>query len=279
MSESGLVAVLGAAVLVALLALTGRPMPIGEVASGSMEPTLAAGDRFLALPPWLIGGVEVGDIVVFETGGRFMTHRIVDRTDAGFLSAGDANPFLDQSRGLAPLQKDDIVGIVPTVADTPVALPASIIPDIGFDRRWLLGLGVAVVFAMVATREVSSLPAPRWIAVSVLIVVVLGALLVSTTVPRGVSGSIVNQAPIPRTLVLDRATGPTVTTLWPGDGIQVASSERARLVLGWMPPALGRIVALAGEPALALGVGVTTGGAIATTLTAGLTLRSGWRGR
>ncbi len=279
MSHSGVVTVAGAAIVVVVLALTGRPIPIGEVASGSMEPALAAGDRFLALPPWLLGGVEVGDIVVFETGGRFMTHRIVERTPSGFLTAGDANPFLDQARGIAPLGKNDIVGIVPTVGDTPVALPASIIPDIGVGRQWLLGFGVAIVFAMVTTRAGMSSLSWGWIAVSILGVVVLSALLVSATVPHGSSGSIVNQAPIPRTLVVDRASGPAVTTLWPGEGTPVSSSERARLLFGWMPPALGRIVALVGAPAPALGVGVTTGGAIVATLTGGLTCLSGWRGR
>jgi len=77
----------------------GQPVLLGFVTSESMEPTLETGDGFVAVPAALTGPVEEGDVVTFRAeeiqGGGLTTHRVVDETDRGYITRGDANPFTD----------------------------------------------------------------------------------------------------------------------------------------------------------------------------------------
>ena len=82
--------------------------PWGEayvVASGSMEPTIDTGSI-----AFVIGGhdYDTGDVVTFERDGATVTHRIVDRTDGGYVTAGDANGAPDD--WIVP--EDRIIGAV-----------------------------------------------------------------------------------------------------------------------------------------------------------------------
>lgn len=59
------------------------------VVSGSMEPALHTGsvvfiDKKKTDP-------EVGEIVAFEKGGAFITHRVAKKTKDGYVTKGDAN--------------------------------------------------------------------------------------------------------------------------------------------------------------------------------------------
>lgn len=71
----------------------GRNMPMifgygkAVVATGSMEPAIKAGDMIIFHEQ---ADYEVGDIVVFEAE-NFVTHRIIDTTENGFITQGDAN--------------------------------------------------------------------------------------------------------------------------------------------------------------------------------------------
>ena len=59
------------------------------VRTGSMEPTIAAGDYIVTLSR---GEYEEGDVVMFrDPYGGYTTHRIVGGSAEGFLTAGDAN--------------------------------------------------------------------------------------------------------------------------------------------------------------------------------------------
>ncbi|MXV64626.1 signal peptidase I [Natronorubrum sp. JWXQ-INN-674] len=96
---------LGAVIALALILLLvgqllGQPILLGYVATGSMEPTMNAGDGFVAIPSVLTGSVDEGDVVVFQArelhGGGLTTHRVVGETDEGYVTKGDANPFTDQ---------------------------------------------------------------------------------------------------------------------------------------------------------------------------------------
>ena len=75
-----------AVVVVSLVAgnLLGQPILFSYVETGSMEPTLATGDGFVAVPPEVSGPIDEGDVVVFEAqriqGGGLTTHRVVSET-------------------------------------------------------------------------------------------------------------------------------------------------------------------------------------------------------
>ncbi len=99
-------AAIGIVVLVGLLVVghvLGVPIGLGYVETGSMEPTIDAGDGFVAVPAAAAGPVEEGDVVVYDAreieGGGLTTHRVVEETDHGYVTRGDANPFTDQDSG------------------------------------------------------------------------------------------------------------------------------------------------------------------------------------
>jgi signal peptidase len=107
--------------------LLGQPVGLAFVESGSMEPTLAPGDGFIAVPTPLAGEIDEGDVVTFRSvtdGGRLTTHRVVGETDAGFVTRGDANPFTDQADGEPPVPRDRIVAVALQVDGGVVVVPA-----------------------------------------------------------------------------------------------------------------------------------------------------------
>lgn len=119
-------------VLVAVVALAagqllGQPILLGFVETGSMEPTIEAGDGFVAIPSALAGEPEPGDVVVFEAreieGGGLTTHRVVEETDRGYVTRGDANPFTDQDGGEPPVQGGQIVATALQVDGSVVTVP------------------------------------------------------------------------------------------------------------------------------------------------------------
>lgn len=112
-----LVGLLVGGVLLALIAgnLLGTPVVLSFVETGSMEPTIQTGDGFVVLPPAVTGDVSAGDVVVFDAreleGGGLTTHRIVNETDDGYITQGDANPFTDQDDSEPPVSDDQIVAV------------------------------------------------------------------------------------------------------------------------------------------------------------------------
>lgn len=117
-----------ALVAVALVGqLMGQPMVLGYIETDSMEPTIDAGDGFVAIPAVVGGGVEPGDIVVYEAreihGGGLVTHRIVDVTAKGYITRGDANPFTDQDANEPAVTDEQIVATVLQIDGEPVVIP------------------------------------------------------------------------------------------------------------------------------------------------------------
>lgn len=74
------------------------------VTSGSMEPTVSTGSIVFVAE----GTYERNDVVSYERDGQIVTHRIVELTDGGYVTKGDANPTADDR--IVPA--DDVVGEV-----------------------------------------------------------------------------------------------------------------------------------------------------------------------
>jgi signal peptidase len=110
--EAAIVVFLAAMVLGQVL---GQPVLLGFVTSGSMEPTIQTGSGFVAIPTALTGPVEEGDVVTFRAeeiqGGGLTTHRVVEETDTGYVTKGDANPFTDQDGGEPVVRDAQIVAV------------------------------------------------------------------------------------------------------------------------------------------------------------------------
>ena len=115
--------------LVALLAgqALGQPILLSFVETGSMEPTLEPGDGFVAIPAELAGEPQQGDVITFNAqelhGGGLTTHRVVDETDRGYITHGDANPATDQDGAEPPVQKAQIVAKAWQVNGNVVVIP------------------------------------------------------------------------------------------------------------------------------------------------------------
>lgn len=129
-SFAGKVAVVGCVlVLVALLAghILGVPILLSYVETGSMEPTIDTGDGFVAIPSTSEDSVEEGDVIVFDAqeieDGGLTTHRVVDETEHGYVTQGDANPFTDQDSGEPYVTDGQIVATAWQVNGKVVTIP------------------------------------------------------------------------------------------------------------------------------------------------------------
>ena len=117
----------GSLLLVAVVVLGsvfGQPIGLAFVETGSMEPTLEPGDGFVAVPAPVAGDVEPGDVVTFrEPNGRLTTHRVVDETDDGFVTRGDANAFTDQQGGAPLVARDRVVAVAAAPGGSVLVVP------------------------------------------------------------------------------------------------------------------------------------------------------------
>ena len=102
------------------------PVLLTFVETGSMEPTIAAGDGFIAIPS-MVAGVEQGDVVSFRPdvieGGQVTTHRIVGETENGYITRGDNNLVTDQDGGEPPVTEGQIVAVALSVNGEVVTIP------------------------------------------------------------------------------------------------------------------------------------------------------------
>lgn len=109
--------------------LIGQPVLITYVTSNSMAPTISAGDGYIVLPSVIAGPVTEGDIIVFHAktlhggDGALTTHRVVGKTEEGFITKGDNNPFTDQAGGEPPVKRVQIVGQAVMVGGSPIVIP------------------------------------------------------------------------------------------------------------------------------------------------------------
>ena len=78
------------------------------ILSGSMEPSMSIGDLVIVHRD---KEYRVGDIVVFDSGGLSVTHRILEKAQEGFVTKGDANNVPDKEL----LSENHIIGRVAVV--------------------------------------------------------------------------------------------------------------------------------------------------------------------
>lgn len=116
-------------VVVALVlgSLLGQPVLLGYVTSGSMQPTMDAGDAFVAIPAPMADQIQEGDVVVFRAQqvnhGELTTHRVVDVTDQGYITKGDNNPITDQAGGEPPVKEPQIVAKAFEIGGEVIVIP------------------------------------------------------------------------------------------------------------------------------------------------------------
>ena len=117
---AGILVVILIATVVALPATS--PIHLSYVYSESMEPTIDKGDGYIVVPA---GVPQPGDIVVFRSAkyDEYVTHRLVGRSEAGYITQGDNNPTSDQATGHPHVQQSDILGTVLTIHGRPVIIP------------------------------------------------------------------------------------------------------------------------------------------------------------
>lgn len=112
-----------AVVIIAVVLVAGPGLPVQPTyaTSKSMEPAIEQGDVYFVVET---EDVEPGDIAMFYSGrtGAYSTHRIVERTDDGFITKGDNNPSTDQQAGYPPVEQSAIVGKVVETGGQPVTI-------------------------------------------------------------------------------------------------------------------------------------------------------------
>ncbi|WP_394352913.1 signal peptidase I [Natronococcus sp. JC468] len=157
-------------VALALLAIVaghvlGVPIGLSYVETGSMEPTIETGDGFVAVPSAVAGPIEEGDVIVFDAreieGGGLTTHRVVETTDQGYVTQGDANPFPDQDSGEPVVTDGQVAATALQINGEVVTIPQlgtavmSLESGLESGQRWLAStLGTT---AVLGTQGLSNL--------------------------------------------------------------------------------------------------------------------------
>lgn len=134
----------GVALLAGVLAVSAlTPLGVSFVYSDSMEPTIDTGDGFVVLPA---DDAVTGDIVTFYSNERneYVTHRVVEETETGYVTQGDNNQGTDQAAGYSHVTRDDIEGHVLTVGESPLTVPAlgTLVATVSQHRGLLVLIGV-----------------------------------------------------------------------------------------------------------------------------------------
>ncbi len=248
MSGRSLLGTAATAILVALVVgllagqVLGQPVLVGYVTTDSMEPTIDAGDGFVAVPSFLAGEPEVGDVVVYDArelhDSGLTTHRIVGETEGGYVTKGDANPFTDQDDEEPPvtdgqivahaLQVDGGVITIPHLGTAVETVQATVAAPFGvLDQRRagtvLVALGIAL-FLLAGTvgergrrdtrrsRNRPDVVAIRTV-VLVAVVVVAGAATAAMVLPAGVHefGVVASEDPTGEPHVVEPGGTATVT--------------------------------------------------------------------
>lgn len=142
LKHAGTLAVLALAILV--IAQPSLPVQPAYATSDSMSPAIERGDVYIIIAS---GNIEPGDIITYYSpkDGDHTTHRVIDRTDNGFLTKGDNNPSTDQAAGYDPVTQDAIVGKVLEVGGEPLTLGGLSSPIKLIESNRLILIGFAAI--------------------------------------------------------------------------------------------------------------------------------------
>lgn len=138
----------------ALLVLTHATglVALGVVTTDSMEPTMPPGSLFVAHR----SDPDVGDIVVYtRPDGAQAVHRVVDVTDEGLITQGDANERTDQQAGIEPVNPSSVT-TVPTVNGHPASIAPSWMKPIAILAGQALLLTYAIHTFLSRSRQTSA---------------------------------------------------------------------------------------------------------------------------
>lgn len=107
--------------------ILGYPVGLTYTGTGSMEPTIGAGDGYISVPSALAGTSSTGDVVIFDAAeinrGGLVVHRIVEETEEGYITKGDANAFTDQSKEEPVVTDDQITGVALSSGNDVLTIP------------------------------------------------------------------------------------------------------------------------------------------------------------
>lgn len=107
------------------------------VLSGSMEPVLKVGG-ILYYHEIDIDSFEVNDILVYKTKHHIISHRVVDKTDTGYITKGDNNRSVDGDE----INKSQILG-----KGTDWSIPyLGYYTNFIYTHKYILFITVAIVF-------------------------------------------------------------------------------------------------------------------------------------
>lgn len=122
------------------------------VISGSMEPTLKVGG-LLYYHSQKLNEFDRGDILVYQTKYHIISHRIVDDTEKGFLTKGDANTSADSSL----IKYSQVLG-----KGTNWCIPyLGYYADFIYNHKYLLFISVAVVVIDLCNDKYTELKSNR----------------------------------------------------------------------------------------------------------------------
>ena len=123
------IAVIILTMIVVVVALSGylpeQAMLLSYVRSDSMKPTMNVGDVFFIIPRFLAGEVNVGDVIVFRFPNEqgYFVHRVVGRTEQGYVTKGDNSPFADQQGSRPYVTEEMVVGKVASLFGNYLLIP------------------------------------------------------------------------------------------------------------------------------------------------------------
>ena len=207
---TGLLVLIGISVVFGFL--LDAPVGITFVETGSMEPTIATGDGFIAIPSALVG-VERGDVVAFRpdvvSGGRVTTHRIVGETSNGYLTRGDNNFVTDQDSGEPPVTEGQIVAVALSVDDRVVTIPhlGTAVLGLRGALEWLqAGLG-----GLLGTSRLGGTTGLSYLLFAAGITLYLAVLLTDTDGGRSTARSTTRSTGIPGWVIIAVAASLVVT--------------------------------------------------------------------
>lgn len=88
-------------------------LPFGV--AGSTGPSM--GNDGMMIHVWVDGEPAIGDVVIYDQHGQLsndrVVHRVVDETEQGYVTKGDANPYTDQSvEGVGYVTEENLIGVV-----------------------------------------------------------------------------------------------------------------------------------------------------------------------